>query len=89
MIEGKTTGGFAFALDEAALDDMNLVDALAGASENDPLAFSRAVRLLLGEEQRKRLYDHLKDEKGRVPLERVSGALSEIFAAAGKTGKNS
>lgn len=89
MITGKTTSGFAFELDEKALDDMNLVDALAGVSEDDPLQFSRVIRLLLGDAQRKRLYDTLKDEAGRVPLERVSNAVSEIFTAAGNVGKNS
>lgn len=89
MITGKTTSGFAFELDEKALDDMNLVDALAGVSEDDPLQFSRVIRLLLGDAQRKRLYDTLKDEAGRVPLERVSKAVSEIFTAAGNVGKNS
>lgn len=89
MITGKTASGFEFTLDEQAMDDMNLIDALAGASENDPLQFSRVIRLLLGEEQRKRLYNTLKNEAGRVPVERVSEAVSEIFAAAGAAGKNS
>ncbi len=89
MITGKTPGGFAFEIDEKALDDMNLVDALAEASGDDPLQFSRAVRLLLGDDQRRRLYEHLKEEDGRVPLERVGQALNAIFAAAGNAGKNS
>lgn len=89
MITGKTASGFAFELDEKALDDMNLIDALAEASTNDPLQFSRVIRLLLGDAQRKRLYDALKDEAGRVPIERVSQAVSEIFSAAGNVGKNS
>lgn len=89
MITGKTANGFAFELDEKALDDMNLIDALAEASTNDPLQFSRVIRLLLGDAQRKRLYDTLKDEAGRVPIERVSQAVSEIFSAAGNVGKNS
>lgn len=51
MYKGKTASGFEFEIDESALNNMELVDALA-ASEEDPLEVSRVVRLLLGDAQR-------------------------------------
>ena len=88
MIEGKTSAGFDFALDEKVLDNMELLDAIAESEEN-PLALSRICLLLLGRESRGRLYDHLREEDGRVPTETVSAAILEIFDACGIKGKNS
>lgn len=87
MVEGKTASGFAFALDEKVLDNMELVDALA-ESQDDPTSISRACLLLLGKKLRGQLYDHLRTPDGRVPLEDVSREIVEIFKAFGKQGKN-
>lgn len=88
MIQGKTKSGFEFEIDERAMDNMELVDALAEASDEDPISVSRVVKLFLGEKLRKRLYDHLRDEKGRVPVSAVNNEVSEIFEAFGTKGKN-
>lgn len=39
MIKGETKTGFAFELEEAVLDNMELVDALAEMQEDDPWRF--------------------------------------------------
>jgi len=88
MIEGKTKSGFAFALPETAVDNMELVDALADATDDNPLAVSRVCGLLLGKDLRRKMYDHVRTPDGRVPIENVSAELMEIFAAFGKPGKN-
>ncbi|MEG2287467.1 MAG: hypothetical protein RR825_00770 [Ruthenibacterium sp.] len=87
MIEGKTSTGFAFALEDDVVNNMELVDALADASDDNPLAVSRVCLLALGTETRKRLYDHIRTKSGRVPVEAVSRELMEIFEAFGKQGK--
>lgn len=88
MINGVTSSGFAFELDEKVINNMELVDALAECSTDNPFAISKTVKLLLGEELRQRLYDHLRTDDCRVPMEEVSKAVSEIFAAFGRNGKN-
>ena len=88
MIQGQTSTGFDFELDEKVLDNMELLDAIA-ESETDPMAISRVCRLLLGKEGRGRLYGCLRQEDGRVPVEAVSAALLEVFDACGNKGKNS
>ena len=88
MIEGITSTGFAFAVEEKRLDNMELVDAIAKV-DKDPTAVSRVLDLMLGEEQKHCLYDHLRTEDGRVPIGAMTDALTEIFAAGGKQAKNS
>lgn len=85
---GRTRHGFCFDVAPAVMDNMELLDALAAANDNDPLAISRVCVMILGEEQRKRLYDHLRTEDGRVPLADVSAALEDIMASFGTVGKN-
>lgn len=87
MTHGKTTSGFEYEIDESALDNMELLDAIAETDEN-PLAFSKLVTCLLGAEQRKKLYNHLRTEKGNVPILAVSEEIAEIFRNTGKAGKN-
>lgn len=88
MITGTTSSGFKFSLAETAVDNMELLDALADASDNDPLAISRVLTLLLGKEQKQKMYDALREEDGRVPIAKVNEEIVEIFRAFGKSGKN-
>lgn len=83
-----TRSGFSCDLPDAAVNNMELVDALAEMQgDSDMLAVSRVLRLLLGDAKRKALYDHLRVD-GRVPIEAVSAEISDIFAALGQAGKN-
>lgn len=88
MITGKTKSGFAFSVEKETADDMELIDALAEMEDGNPLAVSRVCKRILGEEQRKRLYDHLRTSEGRVPAEEVANAILDIFSAFGQEGKN-
>lgn len=88
MISGKIKNGFKFEIDETKLDDMEFLEALAETQE-DPLAFPKVCTKLLGIEQKKRLYDYLRDESGKVPIADVEGAVVEIMTASGEKVKNS
>lgn len=88
MIKGKTSGGFEFEIDGGVLEDMEFVDALAETVNDNPLAFSNVCAILFGKEQRKRLYDFLRDENGRVSAEAVSECTIEAIKASGDAGKN-
>lgn len=89
MICGTTESGFDFKIDEAVLDDMRLVDALADLDDGDALSVSRLLVLLLGKEQRSRAYAHLSGDTGKVTVEAASRFIVEIFQAIGSAGKNS
>lgn len=90
MKTGTTSSGFKFKVKDEALDNMELVDALeASDDENEaPLAMSRICKLLLGEDKKK-LYDHVRLEDGRVPTEAIGREVTEIFQLMGDEGKNS
>lgn len=88
-IKGKTSTGFEFTVNPDVMDDMELIDAIADTIDSNPLAFSTVCTKLLGAEQKKALYNHLRSESGRVTVESVSEAISDIFKALGDAGKNS
>ena len=81
-MKGKTSTGFEFDIENERLDDMELVDIMAEIDEN-PLLMPKLCKMLLGDEQKKRLYDHLRNEEGRVPIEAVTNAIQEIFNSPG------
>ena len=81
-MKGKTSTGFEVDIEDERLDDMELVDIMAEIDEN-PLLMPKLCKMLLGDEQKKRLYDHLRSEDGRVPIEATTNAIQEIFNSPG------
>lgn len=88
MIKGTTKSGFAYSIDEENVDQ-EFLDALSEAEDGDPLKVSKALRLLLGDEQRKKLYDYLRNDKGKVPIQDVMEEFYDILANDGTGAKNS
>ena len=78
MINGKTSSGFEFSIEEHVLDSMELLDAIMEADEN-PLSLSKVVKLILPKDQQKALYEHLRTEHGNVPIMAVAQEVAEIF----------
>lgn len=88
MKEIVLKNGFKTELPDDVMDNMELVDALADAEDDDPLALLRICKLIFGNEKKKELYDSLRNEEGRVPVTAVSEAVKETFEAFKETGKN-
>lgn len=88
MITAKTESGFSIELEESTMDNMEVLDALSDLDEGNPLAMSRLVVKLLGKDGKKRLYDHLRTEDGRVPASAVESTIMELFQSI-NAGKNS
>lgn len=80
MLTGTTSTGFAWQVEEEALDDMELLDALVAWDNGAGEASSTVCLHLLGKQQRAALYDHLRDENGRVKLTAAVAAVNEILA---------
>lgn len=80
-IEGTTSTGFEFEYPKANLDNMELVDLLAESEEN-PIVVGKIIEMLLGKELKKALYEHVREEDGRVPVEKTNSELLEIFNAS-------
>lgn len=73
-----TESGLKLDIDENVFDDMELIDALAELEEN-PIAISKVVKMMFGADGKKQLYDHCRNEKGRVETVRVNNEITDIF----------
>lgn len=78
MITGKTSSGFAFSIEEHILDSMELLDAIMEVDENVG-TISKVVKMILPNDQRKKLYEHLRTQHGNVPIMAVVAEVAEIF----------
>ena len=86
-LKGKTQSGFAYEIEEARLNNYELLE-IIGELEDNPMVISKVVIMLLGKEQTNQLKDHLRDEEGMVPAEKMTEEITEIFQSQSET-KNS
>ena len=84
-----TTSGFEIEIEQSRFDNAELFDALSDLNAGDAFAVSRVLSLLLGKEDKKRLYDHCRAEDGRVPFDALNAEIEDIFQLAGDASKNS
>ena len=75
---GTTSTGFQYEITDEAMNDAELLDALIEADEGNATSMMKAMSKLLGAEQKKRLYEHLRNKSGRVPLTGERSLVSEI-----------
>jgi len=78
MLKGKTESGFEFEVADAAMNNYELVEVLAEVDTN-ALLLPKLVNMLLGEDQKKRLMDHVRTDDGTVPIDAISAEIMEIF----------
>ena len=87
MITAKTNDGFEIELDENFLDDSELLEKVT-TDPNEVVSTFLLRDKMLTPENKKRLYDHLRNEKGIVPMSALSAALMELVKSS-QAGKNS
>lgn len=87
MMKGTTSTGFSYSFEEERLDDMRFVDVLAVVVDPEAPQFdkisgvSRLLTMLLGEDMKKALYEHIGARHGgRVPRAELEAALEEIMS---------
>lgn len=84
MVKKVTTeSGYTVSVEEEKLDDMRFVDALAELQENG-LALPRVMNMVFTEADKKRLYDHVATDDGRVPIEKATAEFCEVLRALEK-----
>lgn len=88
MVKGLTNSGFSYEIDEGILDDYEFLEILLKIDEGDVQYSIKMIDMLLGEEQKKRLKEHVRTENGRVPATKLVSEALEIFKSI-KEGKNS
>ena len=75
--------GLTLEIDTARLDDMELIDDLAELAGGNTLKLSGILRRFLGEENKRKLYDALRNERGIVSSTAANAALNRIFEQIG------
>ena len=85
-IKGTTRHGFEYEFDSENVD-MECIDLIGEMTEN-PTVTGKILMLMLGRDQKKRLYDFLRDEKGHVPPEKTMEAFLDIMRSNNES-KNS
>ena len=58
-------------------------------AQTDSLMFPEVLDRMLGEEQKEKLYSHLENEDGIVPIDATVDIVTEIMNIAGDDTKNS
>ncbi|MDD4369410.1 MAG: hypothetical protein PHP39_10825 [Oscillospiraceae bacterium] len=81
-LKGKTASGFSYEIPAAALESYELFETLC-AIETEPLKLPKLVVQLLGEEQKNKLVNHLKQVKGECLLQDMMADIMSIFKAHG------
>lgn len=90
MIKGTTESGFEFQIDPEDINDIEFLERLGIAFNDDVTKIPGIITEVLGADQRARLYDHLRNERGKVPIDAVMTAFQEILTIANESnqGKN-
>ena len=78
MLKGKTKSGFEFEITQESLNNFELLEVIADL-DSSPLLLPKLVKMLLGEEQATKLYDHVRNERGVVPTDLISEEITDIF----------
>lgn len=81
MVSGKTESGFKFEIDPSRVDDMEFLERL-GEADNDITKMPGIMKEILGEDQRSKLYDHMRKEDGHVPIGATIEEFQEILTIA-------
>lgn len=87
LIKGKTKSGFSYQIEESRLNNYELLE-LIGELDENPVVISKMVVMMLGKEQTAELKNHLRDEDGLVPNNKMMDEITEIFQSQAET-KNS
>lgn len=82
MVTGRTETGFDFEIDELVADDFELLENLIALDKGEWQVLPEIVRAVLGEEQKKRLYEFCRNpETKRVSTRKVAQSIKEIFTS--------
>ncbi len=80
MTKIKLSCGFEANVDEEAINDVDMLEDLNDLREGDVTAFVRILKLFgLEKEERNALYQTLKNENGRAPIDKLMEQVNEIF----------
>ena len=83
MAKGKTTSGFEYEVSRGMMNDAEFLESFCAIRNGDNTQIFSLIEHVLGKEQKKSLYEHVRDEDGRVPLDALTDEIVEILGALG------
>ena len=78
VITGKTKTGFEYNIDKKMLNDYELLEEIDNIGKS-PLIIIKLLKRLLKEEQLEKLKEHIRNEEGIVPIDKMEKELEDIF----------
>ena len=75
-----TSSGFTAETDVSRVDDMLFLETIRRIQHGDLIAYIDAAEMILGEEGKNRLYEHVKTADGHVPTAAFNSELTEIVS---------
>lgn len=88
LLHVRTESGLSLDIEKEKLNDWRFVKALNQIKRDDVSALPDFLDSFLDEEQQARLFEHVKTEDGRVPIDAVVKEIGEILKAMGDEAKN-
>lgn len=79
MIKGKTKTGFKFEIQEEIANDYEFIENLSQIDEH-PEIYPKILKSTLGEVQYEALKNHVRDETGKVPLDKITEEFGDILS---------
>lgn len=80
--------GLTLNVEDNVLNNMELLDTLVDMDGGDWRAMSQAFRMILPPEEKKKLWDKLRNDHGVVQIDKAAEAFNEILRILGDQGKN-
>ena len=77
--KGETKSGFKFEISERRLNNYELLELIGEVDEGQGQVFPKVVKLLFGDEQAKVFKDHLREEDGIVPNDKMADEIKSVF----------
>lgn len=82
-IKGVTRYGFHYEIPRARIDDMELYEKIAAMDDSNVLEVVEMIRVILGDELKKAMYDSVRTPAGNVPVEAALNSLYDILGGVG------
>lgn len=73
-----TKSGFKCTADSEYIDDIRFLE-LLGKLDEAPWLYSDAVAMIIGEAGKEKLYKHVAEKDGRIPVSKIDIELTEIM----------
>lgn len=84
LVKGKTSSGFKYEVNPAMIHNAEFLELFADVQNGNSMQSFALMEMALGKEQKKALYEHLRNDEGMVPVEDLTQEIAEIFEKLGE-----